>query len=170
MTVAIVVSGLALALAAGLIVQSHRMAAQAALQIKEPDGYRPLRYLEAEIRSAIAVGPDDMGGEWSRDRLVVTLKDGRRAAYERHGTALVRRSLDSGTGSLPVHVVVRDLRSWRWRLLGPRAVAVEAIYERGVRPTGGVVTPRGRQMVERAPPATDRFVVALRAGGKPTGW
>lgn len=174
MTVAMAVAAVALAIAVGLIVQSHRMATQAALEIRAPDPEGPLALLENEIRAAAAFGAGGWGRAalppgadgWSRDRLVLTRGDGSRVLYERDGDRLVRRAGPSE----PTRTVVPELRSWRWRPLGSKLVAVEVVYDRGSRPTGGVVTPRGRRLAERAPPVTHRFVAALRSAGGDRGW
>lgn len=173
-TVALLVAAVGLAIAAGLLIQSHRMATQAALDIRAPDPEGPLALLENEIRGASRFGPGGAGssavppgsGGWSRDRLVLTRGDDSVVLYERDGRRLVRRSGPSDPG----RVVVPELRSWRWLPLGPNLVAVEVVYERGLRPTGGVVTPRGRRLAERSPPVTHRAVVALRGAGGNRGW
>jgi hypothetical protein len=168
------VTAVALAIAAGLLIQSHRMATQAALDIRAPDPEGPLALMETEIRGASGLGPGGRGsgadrrgsGGWSRDRLVLTRGDDGVVVYERDGRRLVRRSGPSDPG----RVVVPELRSWRWLPLAPNLVAVEVVYERGLRPTGGVVTPRGRRLAERAPPVTHRAVIALRGAGGTMGW
>lgn len=170
-TVALAVVAVGMAIAIGLVVQSQRMATQAALEIRAPEPDGPLALLENEVRSASGYGSGRRGGgsppgPWSRDRLVLVRGDGTRVHYEREGARLVRRMGEGGPG----RTVVPGLRSWRWAPLGPNLVAVEVVYERGLRPTGGVVTPRGRRLAERAPPVTRRFVAALRGAGGDRGW
>lgn len=171
MTVALVVGAVGMAIAIGLVVQSQRMATQAALEIRAGDADGPLAFLESEIRGARGFGSGGRGSAgsadgWTRDRLVLAHADGTVVLYERDGRRLVRRMGEGG----PARTVVPDLHSWRWAALGPNLVAVEVVYARGLRPTGGVVTPRGRRLAERAPPITRRFAVALRGAGGDRGW
>lgn len=171
MTVALLVGAVGMAIAIGLVVQSQRMATQAALDIRAGDVEGPLAFLENEIRGAQAVGTGGRTGVvsvdgWTRDRLVIAHTDGTEVLYERDGRRLVRRVGEGGAA----RTVVPDLFSWRWAPLGPNLVAVEVVYERGLLPTGGVVTPRGRRLAERSPPVTRRFTVALRGAGGDRGW
>ncbi len=170
-TVALLLAAVGMAIAIGLVVQSQRMATQAALEIRAGDPDGPLAFLESEIRSAGGFGSGGRGSAatadgWTRDRLVLAHADGTEVLYERDGRRLVRRVGEGG----PARTVVSDLYSWRWVPLGPNLVAVEVVYERGLRPTGGVVTPRGRRLAERSPPVARRFTVALRGAGGDRGW
>lgn len=170
-TVALLVAGVGMAIAVGLLVQSQRMATQAALEIRAPDPEGPLDLLENELRAASDYGSGGRGRAaapdgWSRDRLVLVLGDGTVVAYERDGDRLVRRVGEDG----PARTVVPGLASWRWSALAPNLAGVEVTYDRGRLPSGGVVTPRGRRLAEPGRLVTRRFTVALRGAGGDRGW
>lgn len=162
--VTLAVVAVALALAAGILVETHRMLAQAGLELRAPAPEGAMDLLQAELQGAAGVAGGPVGGVgWTRDRLVLLRPDGLSVVYERDGARLVRRV---GGGE---RTAVPDLVSWRWRREAPRLVTVEVVYEGRRGPGGGIVSPRGRiegtrEWRER------RLTAAVRGGGTRRGW
>jgi prepilin-type N-terminal cleavage/methylation domain-containing protein len=167
--VALVVASVGLALAAGLVIESHRMAAQAGLEIRAPAVDGPLELLRRELQSAAGAGGGtsraSAGELGSRDRLVLVRPGEPPVVYEREGERLVRRVGAGGAG----RTVVPALVSWRWFEPAPNLVTVEVVYDGGRGAPGGIVSPRGRIAVQRGW-RTRRITAALRGGGAQRGW
>ncbi|HSL85030.1 MAG TPA: hypothetical protein VLF66_19820, partial [Thermoanaerobaculia bacterium] len=151
-------------LAAGLLMETHRMLAQAGLELRAPAAEEAIELLRAELQGAAGVTGGPPGGfGWSRDRLVLVRPDGATVVYEREGRRLVRRVAGGE------RTAVQDLVSWRWRRDAARRVTVEVVYE-GRRGAGGVVvSPRGAIEGTRDW-RTRRVTAALRGGGAQRGW
>lgn len=166
--VALVVVSVGLALAAGLVVESHRMIAQAGLEIRRPEVDGPLELMQRELQSAAGVGggparsPAALG---SRDRLILVRRGEPPVVYERDGERLVRRVGEGGAG----RTVVPGLVSWRWFHPAPNLVTVEVVYDAGTGAPGGIASPRGR-IAEPRGWRTRRITAALRGGGSRRGW
>lgn len=167
MVVALAVFVVGLALAAGVLIESHRMLAQVGVELRAPHVDGALDLLRAELQGAAGVsgGPVGGGPGWSRDRLVLVRPDGVPVVYERDGRRLVRRWNGAGAG----RTVVPRLVSWRWRRVGPNLVAAEVVWESGERPAGVVASPRGRIEAGQGW-RTRRITAALRGGGGRRGW
>lgn len=166
MVVTLAVVGVGLGLAAGLLVEGHRIAAQAGLEIRTPEVEGPLALLRNELRSASAIGAGGAVGAWSRDRLELRGPGGEPVVYERRGSRLVRRVGEEGA----VRTVVPDLVSWRWFRTAPRLLTVEVVYDPGWGAPGGIVAPGRRRIAGPRSWRTRRFVVALRGTGTDRGW
>jgi prepilin-type N-terminal cleavage/methylation domain-containing protein len=169
LVVALAVLAVGLGLAAGIVIESQRMAAQAGLELRQPAAEEALDLLRVELQGAAgAGGGPGLGGVaygWSRDRLVLVRPDGLTLTYERDGDRLVRRVGLEGVG----RTAVPGLVSWRWAREGPNLVRVEVVYEARRGPGGVFVSPRGRiagthEWRER------RLTAALRGGGSRRGW
>lgn len=162
--VTLAVLAVALALAAGILVETHRMMAQAGLELRAPASEEALDLLRAELQGAAGVSGGPPGGiGWSRDRLVLVRPDGDRVVYERNGRRLLRRMEEGERTAVP------DLVSWRWRRDAPTLVTVEVVYEGRRGPGGGIVSPRGR--IEGTTEwRTRRLTAAVRGGGAQRGW
>lgn len=167
--VALAVASVGLALAAGLLVESHRLAAQAGLEIRAPEVEAPLDLLRNELQSASGVArgraAPGFGTVGSRDRLVLLRGDLPPVVYQREGDRLVRRTGDGESG----RTVVPDLVSWLWFQPAPNLVIVDVVYDPGWGAPGGRLSPRGPI---GAPQGwrTERFTAALRGGGARRGW
>jgi prepilin-type N-terminal cleavage/methylation domain-containing protein len=162
--VALVVVAVGLALAAGLLVETHRMLAQAGLELRAPAAEEALDLLRAELQGAAGVSGGPVGGfGWSRDRLVLVRPDGGTVVYEREGSRLVRRVAGGE------RTAVEGLVSWRWRRDAARLVSVEVVYEGRRGPGGVIVSPRGR-IAGTSDWRTRRVTAALRGGGAQRGW
>lgn len=167
--VALAVTCVGLGLAAGLLIESHRMAAQAGLEIKRPAVEGPLTLLRHELQAAAGVARGAsraaIGSGGSRDRLVLVRPGQPPVVYEREGGRLVRRLGEGGEG----RTVVPGLVSWRWFQAAPNLVTVEVVYDGGWGAPGGRVSPRGRIAGPRGW-RTRRITAALRGGGARRGW
>lgn len=166
--VALAVGAVCFALAAGLLIESHRLAAQAGLEIRTPEAAGPLDLLRNELQSASGVAgatTASASATGSRDRLVLVRHGLPAVIYEREGDRLVRRVGTRGEG----RTVVPDLVSWRWVRLGPNLVTVEVVYDPGWGAPGGVMKTRGRIAAPR-PWRTTRFTAAIRGAGANRGW
>lgn len=164
MLVTLAVVAVALALAAGILVETHRMLAQAGLELRSPAPEAALDLLRAELQGAAGVSGGPVGGlGWTRDRLVLTRPDGVLVVYERDGVRLVRRAGEGERTAVP------GLVSWRWRRGAPRLVTVEVVYEGRRGPGGGIVSPRGR-IGGTEEWRTRRLTAAVRGGGTGRGW
>lgn len=162
--VTLAVLAVALALAAGLLVETHRMMAQAGLELRTPASEEALDLLRVELQGAAGVsGGPPAGMTWSRDRLVLVRPDGERVVYERDRRRLVRRV---GKGE---RTAVPGLVSWRWRRDAPTLVTVEVVYARRRGPGGGIVSPRG-PIRGTKDWRTRRLTAAVRGGGARRGW
>lgn len=170
--VALAVASVGIALAAGLLVESHRLAAQAGLEVRAPEVEAPLALLRQELQGASGVAHGTAarrpGAAGSRDRLVLARHDLPPVVYERDGDRLVRRSSEEGEAG-DARTVVPDLVSWRWFQAGPNLVTVEVVYDPGAGAPGGRYSPRGRIAAPRAW-RTVRLTAALRGGGTTRGW
>lgn len=167
--VALAVASVGFALAAGLLIESHRLAAQAGLEIRAPEVAGPLALLRNELQSAagVAGGTARRGGlaAGSRDRLVLVRPGEPPVVYEREGSRLVRRVGEQGSG----RTVVPDLISWRWFQPAPGLVRVEVVHDRGWGAPGGRFSPRGRIAAPRGWRSVT-LTAALRGGGASRGW
>ncbi len=101
---------------------------------------------------------------WSRDRLTVVAPDAQVIVYERQGDDLVRQVAGGGRS-----LVLPRLVSWRWMVLAPRLVAVEAVYDRASGARHGVVDPAGAIGGARTW-RTLRVTATLRGAGLGRGW
>lgn len=168
LVVALAVLAVGLALAAGIVIESQRMAAQAGIELRQPAAEEALDLLRAELQGSAGIaggasGPGAFG--WTRDRLVMVRPDGLTVVYERDGDRLVRRVGLSGPG----RTAVPGLVSWRWAREGPNLVRVEVVYQGHRGPGGLFVSPRGR--IEGTPEWRERrLTAALRGGGTGRGW
>lgn len=169
LVVALAVMAVGLALAAGVVVESQRLAAQAGLELRQPAAEEALDLLRAELQGAAGVsGGGGLGARafgWSRDRLALVRPDGLTLVYERDGDRLVRRVGLAGRG----RTAVPGLVSWRWTLEGPNLVRVEVVYEGRRGPAGLLVSPRGPIAGTREW-RVRHLTAALRGGGARRGW
>lgn len=168
LTVALAVLAVGLALAAGIVIESQRMAAQAGIELRQPTAELALDLLRVELQGAAGVAGDVHrrgASGWTRDRLVLTRPDGETVVYEREGDRLVRRLglADEGRTAVP------GLVSWRWALEGPNLVRVEVVYEGHRGPGGVLASPHGR-IGGTQEWRTRRLTAALRGGGTGRGW
>ena len=168
LTVALAVLAVGLALAAGIVIESQRMAAQAGIELRQPAAEEALDLLRVELQGSAGVGGGAYGPGafgWTRDRLVLGRHDGTTVVYERDGDALVRRVGLAGEGRR----AVPGLISWRWAREGPNLVRVEVIYEGHRGPGGLFVSPKG-PIGGTSEWRTRRLTAALRGGGAQRGW
>lgn len=167
--VALAVASVGLALAAGLLIETHRLAAQVGLELRAPAVEAPLELLRSELQSAAGIaasrGAHPAGGAGSRDRLVLVRHGAPPIVYERDGDRLVRRVGETGRA----RTVVPRLVSWRWFQPAPGLVTVEVVHGGGRGAPGGRVSLRGRIAEWRRPRAV-RITAALRGAGGDRGW
>jgi|GEM_PF-1189648 len=179
--IAMAVLGIGLMLAASLLVQAHRMLAQAGIRARTPPSAPVLDRLRSDIQgaSAIDAGLGALPG-WSRDRLTLVFPDGHRVRYEMDGSRLDRSELlppPAGGGKAPKAAskdwtrprpVLRDVYSWRWIVAGPRLLTVELTF-RDADPRDPVLDPAG-PIEPSLGWQTREVTAALRGGGLGWGW
>ncbi|NOZ93772.1 MAG: prepilin-type N-terminal cleavage/methylation domain-containing protein [Acidobacteria bacterium] len=109
-------------IAGQLLVASRRMEASAARVSAGPRLGTLGVQLRRDVESAVAVPGG--GGAWSSLPLPLALKDGTTVRYDFDGRELSRSVVQPG-GLSRRRVVVRGLRSFRWRPVAGRAVEVK---------------------------------------------
>ncbi len=112
-------------LAARMLAATRRMEASASVVAAGPR----LGVLGAQLRRDLesAVGAPGSGGRWSALALPLVLADGSAVSYDFDGEAL-RRTVLVPDGTTRSRVLVRGLRSFRWRGVHHRAVDVKVSF------------------------------------------
>ncbi len=109
-------------IAGHLLVASRRMEASAARVAAGPRLGTLGVQLRRDLESAVAA--PGSGGVWSSLSLPLALKDGTTVRYDFDGEELSRSVIQPG-GAARRRVIVRGLRSFRWRSVAGRAVDVK---------------------------------------------
>ncbi len=123
--VALALLSVLLLIAGRLLVVSRRVEASAAQVAAGPR----LGALGVQLRRDVesAVGVPGSGGVWSSLSLQLHLKDGTAVQYDFDGERLLRKTAPPG-GASRRRVIVRGLRSFRWRAVAGRAVDVKVSF------------------------------------------
>jgi len=99
----------ALALAAGLLVESQRLIASAGRELRRPALELPLRLLRADLTAGVPVGSGGFPGE-----PLVILRDGRRIVWALDGEKLERRvEAEAGTAEAGL-ALLDDVLAFAW--------------------------------------------------------
>ena len=114
---------LALLLASGLLVESARVFASAARELREPDDALALRQLAEDLRAAAPV----FGG--SADRIDAVGIE-RTVRWELVGERLDRRLFDASGADLGARPMLDQVVTFRWQPLGAGVVRVELVRRR----------------------------------------
>ena len=116
--VAFVISGVALLLASGLLLEAESRMAHAARRALDPVGQIAAKQIRADLRAAATVRIPLTSG-WSRGPLELREHPAGRVTYEKKDTELIREVVPGGR-----RVVLQGISTFRWRLRG-RAVEID---------------------------------------------
>lgn len=120
--VAAALAFLALAVAASALVSAGRLFALAPRALR--GGERELA--ERLLRGDLAAGVPLAGGGLPGDPLPLE-RDGRRVVWELDGERLLRRVEEPGRPAEPGRLILDEVLYFQWRVVGPRAVAVQLV-------------------------------------------
>lgn len=165
--VALAVTAVAMALAAGLLDDARRLLAANGRSTAGEGSAATFAMLRRDVQAAADAGASGGATSWSSGRLDLPTPDGRVVRYELDRDTLVRRILDPAAAGRSVslgrggRIALRGVSSWRWRRPAPRTVEIEVVYRR---PRPGPAGSRGPDLVVR------HGVWVARGGGLGWGW
>jgi prepilin-type N-terminal cleavage/methylation domain-containing protein len=171
MVVTLAVVAAALYLAAGMLREAHLLAAAAGRQLQDPLAGQLASRLRADVQGARAVASPALprlAAPWSAAPLCLSeARNSGLLCWQAVGGELQRRVVGEA-GERAEETWLRSLVEWRWRQPSPGLLDLEVSYWRAPQP--GEWRLAGSP---RPPPqflATERLRLALRGGGRRSGW
>jgi len=166
--VALAVVSVALYLAAGLLREAQVLSAAAGRQLTDPLAGVVAARLRADVQGADAVAPPAPGGVWTSGPLCLAERRHQGLLCWTAAGSELHRSFLGEAGGTSDATWLRSLVAWRWRLPAAGLVDLEVAYLRSAEPW------RWRMSGPPSPPApslaTERLRLALRGGGRGSGW